>query len=596
MNIEIPSASAEHFWLSATHARVSHLRGPGLRSEEDAANFRKLLLLERDALQAAMRSINAEINTLCPISRLPPELLALVFSQLVKDETAECLRLHESTALKWTSVTRVCHQWRQTAFQQSHLWRHIVLPFSSESLLDEFISRSNNAPLVLSWISKSRGPHRRPFLWHALKTMDRVERISIVNFDGNVPDLCSLLVTPAPLLEAVDVGMHFLASEPIHLPSTLFADHAPRLRHISLRNVAPFPWSSSFPNIVSLKLTGASITPPPVPRLLESLRKMPLLEVLQLEHCLPVFPQGVSADDDMVAPGHLKKLSLYDDLEKCVGFLQHLRMPQSSVMLHLNCKTEGDATAFRALYPHIAAAYSPQQITSLKAESFYVRAIEFSSYRGDAENIWETRDLSLSFWWEDLSAGRTVYMLQELVKVVGIRELRHLHLDLPDSFPPDPPDFTESLWLDVFAACPLLVSINVENESAISLCRALATVTVDGVVWQRNGMEDSHSNSTGALVWPDLRVISLSKAPMKHVYDDGRSLHKVFAQFLRDRNALKCPVDTLDLNSCSVKPRWLRRFEDIVENVIGWDDSDDEDFEFVDSVENSEDDGDGAAS
>ncbi|KAI0043344.1 hypothetical protein FA95DRAFT_1609462 [Auriscalpium vulgare] len=441
-----------------------------------------------------MPSISTEINPRSAISRLPPELLGLVFSHLVEDETEQRLRLQDRTAgLKWSSVTHVCQRWRQIAFENPHLWRHIVFPTSSEHLLDEFLLRSQRIPLVVSWVwDNSKRFIPLPSTALALKTLDRVERVSIVNFGGNVYDLSGLLVTPAPLLEAVEVGFWY-DSQPIRLPSALFADHAPRLRYISLRNVAPFPWSSPFPGIVSLKLKGPSLTPqsvsellsslrsmpllevlelerclpvfsqdvpaaadmvapghlrklcldddvgkcvaflqhlrmpqssviiylhcdslgdvapfpwsspfpgivslklkgpsltpPSMHRLFDSLRSMPLLEVLELEHCLPVFSQDVSAADDMVALGHLKKLSLDDYVWKCAGFLQHLRMPQSSVLLHLNCDMEDDATAFRALYPYIAAASFPQPITSMEIESSERGEIMFRGYRGDAGNI-----------------------------------------------------------------------------------------------------------------------------------------------------------------------------------------------------------------
>ncbi|KAI0043342.1 hypothetical protein FA95DRAFT_1609460 [Auriscalpium vulgare] len=434
----------------------------------------------------------------------------------------------------------------------------------------------------------------------ALKTLDRVELISIIDFDGNVSDLRNLLVTPAPLLEAVDVRIPS-ESEPIHLPATLFANHAPRLRYISLGNVAPFPWSSPFPTIVSLKLSQPCLTPQSVSELLDTLRNLPMLEELELERCLPVFTQGFAAAADLIAPGNLKKLSLYDDVEKCAGFLQHLRMPWSSVVLHLGCYTDGDATVFRVLYPYIAPVHSPRQITAMEVESSYRGQILFRGHLGEVENICDgpatdaQPDLSLSFGWEDLSAGRTAHMMQELAAVVGVRELRYLHIDLEDSIWSDPPEFPESIWLDTFAACPNLEGIKAEHNSGISLCRVLTAVTLDEKVWRRTDVEDGPLYPTGALIWPELRAISLYRASMNHVYDDGRSLRRVLAQSLRDRDERECPVDALDFLSCQVKPRWHRRFEHIVEEVTCWDD-DDEDFEFVDSVEDSEDGGEEAAS
>ncbi|KAI0043343.1 hypothetical protein FA95DRAFT_1609461 [Auriscalpium vulgare] len=185
-------------------------------------------------------------------------------------------------------------------------------------------------------------------------------------------------------------------------------------------------------------------------------------------------------------------------------------------------------------------------------------------------------------------------MLQELVKVVGICELRYLHLDLAqyvEAVRPDELEFSESFWLDTFAACPLLASIEAEKYSGISLCPVLAAVTLDGVVWERSDIQDDHQTPTGVLVWPALRVVSLPDVPMRHVYENGRSLHKVLAQSLRDRKALECPVHTLDLDSEG--PRWRSRFEDmnIVENVTGRNQVDpvNSNSEFFDALEDEDD-------
>lgn len=56
-----------------------------------------------------------------PVSVLPPEVLALVFSMAVGDKTSACYRVDTPTIL-----SSVCNSWRQIATNMRTLWRHVV--------------------------------------------------------------------------------------------------------------------------------------------------------------------------------------------------------------------------------------------------------------------------------------------------------------------------------------------------------------------------------------------------------------------------------------------------------------------------------------
>ncbi|KAI0042360.1 hypothetical protein FA95DRAFT_1610264, partial [Auriscalpium vulgare] len=71
-----------------------------------------------------------------PVARLPPEILALIFSILTaidrpmlnRSQTAN-LKLRRKNKLGWVTVTHVCQRWRTIALRNPLLWAsNIALP------------------------------------------------------------------------------------------------------------------------------------------------------------------------------------------------------------------------------------------------------------------------------------------------------------------------------------------------------------------------------------------------------------------------------------------------------------------------------------
>ncbi|KAH9959020.1 hypothetical protein BC827DRAFT_1090255, partial [Russula dissimulans] len=70
-------------------------------------------------LEDTLRTLKSHRNTLAPISRLPPEALAAIFSFVSSSA------LDESGHLRWIRVTHVCRQWRQIALNYPRFWSNI---------------------------------------------------------------------------------------------------------------------------------------------------------------------------------------------------------------------------------------------------------------------------------------------------------------------------------------------------------------------------------------------------------------------------------------------------------------------------------------
>ena len=74
----------------------------------------------QESTPALIPALRSRRNAFAPISRLPSEILAEVFSFLSSSTWDK-----ETGYLKWTCVVRVCHRWREIALNYPLLWSHI---------------------------------------------------------------------------------------------------------------------------------------------------------------------------------------------------------------------------------------------------------------------------------------------------------------------------------------------------------------------------------------------------------------------------------------------------------------------------------------
>ncbi|KAA1475984.1 hypothetical protein DENSPDRAFT_842845 [Dentipellis sp. KUC8613] len=87
MSISIPAMSASEYWCIAEEKRFVRLPNRPYRSWEDhSGEVKKALALEMDAVSMVMCSLRARFNAVAHVNRLPPEILAHVFSLLQKEQ------------------------------------------------------------------------------------------------------------------------------------------------------------------------------------------------------------------------------------------------------------------------------------------------------------------------------------------------------------------------------------------------------------------------------------------------------------------------------------------------------------------------------
>ncbi|KAI9453532.1 hypothetical protein BJY52DRAFT_1173560, partial [Lactarius psammicola] len=92
----------------------------------DPSHLRQAIDAEIKSLEVSIRALKLRRNALAPISSLPTEIIAAIFSSLRVRVTLLAFKLGEKpSGLAWLPVAHVCHQWREIALSQPRFWSHI---------------------------------------------------------------------------------------------------------------------------------------------------------------------------------------------------------------------------------------------------------------------------------------------------------------------------------------------------------------------------------------------------------------------------------------------------------------------------------------
>ncbi|KAL6298573.1 hypothetical protein BKA93DRAFT_46859 [Sparassis latifolia] len=123
-----------------------------LLAERHRMSTSVLRSLERFLLHA-LSLVRISLNGACPVNRIPPELLEHIFEHVLDPERPWQLFDWPSSKLRstrrLTTLTQVCHHWREICINCPSLWTYIVdIPRGSlQSSLPIFLTRSKSAPL-----------------------------------------------------------------------------------------------------------------------------------------------------------------------------------------------------------------------------------------------------------------------------------------------------------------------------------------------------------------------------------------------------------------------------------------------------------------
>ncbi|KAI0042359.1 hypothetical protein FA95DRAFT_1682596 [Auriscalpium vulgare] len=324
-----------------------------------------------------------------PVARLPPEILALIFSTLSSTDPPRSKRsraAHRKRKYKlgWLTATHVCQRWRNIALCDPALWAsNIVLPsVLGDRWAAAFVARAQNVPLTI---------------WCNDFSSDRpAEALSDTSFIGaNIATIMHLrtylyqlrtLCTPAPLLRTLIIKTYDQERLlPDALPVFCGAGGLPELRHLSVITWEPQNWTPLLlAQLVSVdmaflvQLTGAELA-----SILAPLGRMPALERLSLQ---VLGPADTSEVPVALLPA-LRHLTLGETVNEALPILAHLALPAG---VRVSCDvnwSEGAADALPTLFPAMmtcahAAAISRVDVTvQLAAAPDCERDVEVCAWR-----------------------------------------------------------------------------------------------------------------------------------------------------------------------------------------------------------------------
>ncbi|KDQ64967.1 hypothetical protein JAAARDRAFT_202216 [Jaapia argillacea MUCL 33604] len=287
-------------------------------SNVDVSAAHGMIDAEIEKLRENIRVLQRYRNELCPVNRLPRDILLIIFHLLIPKINIE--GRHPGLLTNLLNVTHVSQRWRLMALESSGLWSRIACP--PLRFAEEMIARSRDACLEVD----VRGNNVKRFLPCLLGQLTRIRVLAIDLTFRNVGEpTLEELDRPAPLLETLSL-LHVV------LPRRLFAGQSQKLKQVYLRQCA-FRWSPElstlFHNLITLQVNECDVrSSSGLPSLLVILEAMPLLRKLQLDYpCIPDNPDIATFGPPVVMPS-LVSLEFVDSAKECVQFLEHIIFPK----------------------------------------------------------------------------------------------------------------------------------------------------------------------------------------------------------------------------------------------------------------------------
>ena len=505
---------------------------------------------EIKGLEESIRLAKRRRNMLAPISRLPPETLAMIFSFL--SSSALC---KEAEYLKWLNATRVCHHWHETAHSYPYLWSHINFAKLPPVGITSMLARAKMAPLHLEanlnhhW-SKAQ---LEAFERHLEPLISHTRHLSI---SGDLPTGLERLVSPAPVLEILSLS--HISLWPV-IPDALFDGIAPKLTNLELIG-CNISWKSPLlKGLRTLQIQGPEEEArPTLEDWLDALNEMSQLKSLKL-HC----STPVAFDDDTllseprraVTLPSLTRFHISASAKDCALALAHLVLPALNC-LHVDAEPyDWDGEDVRLLIPHIARnAHGPQDTAPLQSVAISgmgscVEILAWTVPDADAKyfesNHLLDMEVSARFVfratadidWRDESDTEILDGMLERLPMNTISTL--LAWDLTS--------FSKEVWLRHVPRFAMLKQVYLTCPSVKPFRQMLAEDTPPG----------------GPLRLPSLTKIILDKI----------SLTALRTYRLRDmlikRKEQGVPLETLDLRTCIASERAIQLLAKIVGDVKG---------------------------
>ncbi len=284
-----------------------------------------------ECLEESTRAMKIHRNSLVPISRLPTEILCIIFSLL---PSFEVLDLESSPYILSSPVSHVCHRWREISHDMSCFWSRIDFNKLTTAGVAEVLARAKTAPLYLEaevGIQKCETEKFEAFEGQIKAHIYHTCHLSITSTPYRLVQTFEHLISSAPSLERLSITKrkHYPESSLVIVPDNLFDGIVPKLTYLRLERCGIGWQSPLLKGLRDLNLIWfqkrARI---PINAWLDALNQMTQLERLVLHGHIPIRSVELSGEPMITAVlSSLTKLIIYATARDCAVVLAHLVLP-----------------------------------------------------------------------------------------------------------------------------------------------------------------------------------------------------------------------------------------------------------------------------
>ena len=513
---------------------------------------------EIESLEESIRELRCR-NSLAPISSLPTEIIAIIFSilRLSNAPLAGGKRDH----LAWLRVTHVCHQWRWIALNNPLFWAHIDFTNITLAGVVEMLARAENAPLHLeAWLTSLRRGNTR-FNAFKKELQSRITNICRLEIGADaffIRKTLKQLASPAHTLESLSLSTQAIyqlrTTSRASIPDTLFGGTAPRLSFLELHKCNICWKSPLLKGLRHLEIYGPSQRArPSLSVWLDALDEMPQLKELVLRSASPIAPPFPLNIERTVTLPYLTHLNISASSGDCALALSHLVLP-ALTRLCITARSDrsdgGDVPKFlRYVVQH---AHGPQDAQPLQNVLI----------RGEREHIGifagpdtDTEEDNWPFWLTDMTKHRPrlalsvtcrewwlsdtyIMILDEAIAALPLDNLRKLTVQNQTSL-------DKQFWLYHALRWPLLKCVRLAPLAARGLREMI--------------LEDNGRHECPLL--PSLTTLHLLGNTLT-----VRKTHRL-CDALMKRVEQGFPVEELDLHKCNATSYAVQRLSEVVASV-----------------------------
>ena len=534
------------------------------RIDDSPECLRQAIDEELESLEKTARTLKLRRNALAPISRLPPETIAIVFSFLsLPREYARLLTGDKQDHLAWLRVSHVCHRWREIALNQPRFWSHVDFTTLTSAGATEVLSRSKMAPLELEanlscvhWARDRLDAFRTQLANHVSHTC----RLNITADGHDLQSIIDQLKSPAPALERLSLVVEDEAylrmgiSANVKIPLALFDCTAPRLSRLQLDH-CNISWKSPLLKGLRILELQTLSTRPGLGEWLDAMEQMLQLDTLVVNYATPRAPPvdtPASHPTRVITHPSLKQLNLAASASDCTLALAHLVLPAlTRVRVDVTSDLPGGDDV-RALIPYFSRnAHGSQDDGPLRSilvsgEPSLTEVVMWTAAGADMEvqNPVSLIGATLSARAIFTASGHTwrfgtdVEIFDAILAALPLGSLNTLTVQNSSRFP-------ERLWLSHAPRWPLLERVRLVGTVAKSFTTVLATdIPPEGPLLPS--------------------FINLSLLNTLHPDDTSHLL-----DMLIRRVEQGVPLESLDLRACEATDRTVQLFGEIVADVQG---------------------------